>query len=340
MRKNVNSQNRSYFLFSFEDLRMAIKVKQELSRRKDLIGDKRAEVTILLDEAVITKNRDLSHTQKMFQNDTPDRRRAPQPYFDQGMKPPMMHHYPPPPPMYPGRGYPPHPYMPNPYYPPPPYAFYDQPYPYYKPEEPERQNHSAPSQDKEDSNIHDLLKDVLAGDKDPKSEKKPAKKEEEGREEDILSKLLGNESRSVPEDKEKKEQRREDREPSWMGFLTWNGQKRVGVDGHSSKVELEDYSINIKSTIEAKDMVLRERNFMVLEASNSIGRQTFREYVRGLEGRVGVALTSQYLMYVMAKSREAGELAEIGEEELLVVVEKASTLALVKDRLTRSEDLV
>ena len=178
--------------------------------------------------------------------------------------------------------------MPHPYYPPHPYPYYDQPpYPYYKPEEPERSNHSVPPQDKEDdNNIHDLLKDVLASDKDSRNEKKPAKKQDEDGEEDILSKLLGNESKGLAEEKEaksdKKEQKREDREPSWMGFLTWNGQKRVGVDGHSSKVELEDYSINIKSTIDPKDIVLRDRNVMVLEASNSIGRQTFKEYVKGL----------------------------------------------------------
>ena len=42
MRKNTNAQNRSYFLFSFDNVKTAIKVKQELNRRKDLLGDKRA----------------------------------------------------------------------------------------------------------------------------------------------------------------------------------------------------------------------------------------------------------------------------------------------------------
>ena len=49
MRKNINTQNRSYFLFSVENIKDAIKIKQELNRRKDLLGDKRAEVTILID---------------------------------------------------------------------------------------------------------------------------------------------------------------------------------------------------------------------------------------------------------------------------------------------------
>ena len=65
MRKNTNSQNRSYFLFSFDSVKTAIRVKQELNKRKDLLGDKRAEVAVLLDESVIMKGRDLSHTQKM-----------------------------------------------------------------------------------------------------------------------------------------------------------------------------------------------------------------------------------------------------------------------------------
>jgi|JI10StandDraft_1071094.scaffolds.fasta_scaffold1580768_1 hypothetical protein len=68
MRKNTNSQNRSYFLFSFDSVKTAIRVKQELNKRKDLLGDKRAEVAVLLDESVIMKGRDLSHTQKMYQS--------------------------------------------------------------------------------------------------------------------------------------------------------------------------------------------------------------------------------------------------------------------------------
>ena len=62
IRKNTNSQNRSYVLFTYSDIKVAIKAKQELNRRKDLLGDKRVEVTLLLDENIILKNRDLSHT--------------------------------------------------------------------------------------------------------------------------------------------------------------------------------------------------------------------------------------------------------------------------------------
>ncbi len=49
-------------------MKTAIRVKQELNKRKDLLGDKRAEVAVLLDESVIMKGRDLSHTQKMYQS--------------------------------------------------------------------------------------------------------------------------------------------------------------------------------------------------------------------------------------------------------------------------------
>lgn len=62
LRKNSNGQNRSYFLFSFDNVKNAIRAKQELNKRKDMLGDKRVEVTLLLDEQVILKGRDLSHT--------------------------------------------------------------------------------------------------------------------------------------------------------------------------------------------------------------------------------------------------------------------------------------
>jgi hypothetical protein len=48
--------------------------------------------------------------------------------------------------------------------------------------------------DEINNNIHEFLKDVLA-DKPPGSEKKPIKSVESGKEEDILSKLLGSEAK-------------------------------------------------------------------------------------------------------------------------------------------------
>ena len=80
---------------------------------------------------------------------------------------------------------------------------------------------------------------------------------------------------------------------------------------------------------------------MVLEASNSIGKQTFREYSDLLGSRVGVAMNSQFLMYVI--SGASGSLpdlpvAAVGEDELLLVLEKASAMTLVKDKLIKVEE--
>jgi hypothetical protein len=81
--------------------------------------------------------------------------------------------------------------------------------------------------------------------------------------------------------------------------------KRVGVDGYSSKAELEDYAINIVSLIEFKDAVFKDKNFMVLEPSNNIGKVIFKDYIKQLRSKVGVAFNTQFLMYVMAKSPES-----------------------------------
>ena len=50
-------------------MKTAIRVKQELNRRKNLLGDKRAEVAVLLDDEAILKGHDLSNTEEKFQND-------------------------------------------------------------------------------------------------------------------------------------------------------------------------------------------------------------------------------------------------------------------------------
>jgi hypothetical protein len=48
---------------------------------------------------------------------------------------------------------------------------------------------------------------------------------------------------------------------------------------------------------------------MVLEPSNSIGGVIFKEYIKQLKNKVGVAFNSQYLMYVMAKSETSDQIA-------------------------------
>lgn len=167
LRKNSNGQNRSYFLFSFDNVKNAIRAKQELNKRKDMLGDKRVEVTLLLDEQVILKGRDLSHTERRFQdpNSISDRRKGGMNnnYYGmemKGMNPPMHMNYPPP--MY-GNPYPGY-NMPPPYYQPPPY-YYDQNY-YKAPEEGEMHHSYQPEQphsaDEINNHIHEFLKDVLA----------------------------------------------------------------------------------------------------------------------------------------------------------------------------------
>jgi hypothetical protein len=62
MRKNSNSQTRSYIIFTYSNIKDALRAKMELSKRRDILGDKRVEVTLLLDEEVILRGKDLSHT--------------------------------------------------------------------------------------------------------------------------------------------------------------------------------------------------------------------------------------------------------------------------------------
>lgn len=198
MRKHSNGQNRSYFLFTFDSLKNAIRAKQELNKRKDTLGDKRVEVTLLLDEQVVLKGRDLSHTERTYQDasGTQDRRKNMGYYAMEPMKGmmPMQMNYP----MY-GNPYPG--YMPPYYQPPNPY-YYDPSF-YKAPEEGEMQQYQQEQQSSDDinSHIHEFLKDVLA-DKPPANEKKPVKSVEAGNEEDILSKLLGSEAK-LPQKQER-----------------------------------------------------------------------------------------------------------------------------------------
>ena len=77
---------------------------------------------------------------------------------------------------------------------------------------------------------------------------------------------------------------------------------------------------------------------MVLEASNNFGNAIFKDYIRHLGDRVGVAMNSQYLMYIMGKGEHSESIEKIGEDELLMVLEKASTLTLIKDKLIKSDE--
>jgi hypothetical protein len=46
-------------LVTYKEIACALKAKMELSKKKHIIGDKRVEVTLLLDEEAVLKGRDL-----------------------------------------------------------------------------------------------------------------------------------------------------------------------------------------------------------------------------------------------------------------------------------------
>ena len=66
--------------------------------------------------------------------------------------------------------------------------------------------------------------------------------------------------------------------------------------------------------------MLEEKNVMVLEPSNNIGGVIFKDYIKNLRNKVGVAFNSQFLIYVMAKSADSDKIARIEDDELLVVL--------------------
>lgn len=101
---------------------------------------------------------------------------------------------------------------------------------------------------------------------------------------------------------------------------------------------MEDYAINIISLVEFKDIYLKDKHTMVLEPSNTISMGVFKEYIKQLRTRVGVGMNSKHLMYVMPKSNDSDQILPIREDELLVVLEKASCLTQIKDKLIKIEE--
>ena len=130
-----------------------------------------------------------------------------------------------------------------------------------------------------------------------------------------------------------------EREVTWSGFLTWKGLHRVEVDGFAESKELEDYVISITHMIDLKDMILKEKTTMILACGSPIHEPLFKEYLRALKGRAGVSSTPHSLMYILTKSKESDEIQEIRDNELLVVMERASLFSLIKDKLQKCEEL-
>lgn len=50
---------------------------------------------------------------------------------------------------------------------------------------------------------------------------------------------------------------------------------------------------------------MKEKNVMVLLPSNNISSNIFKEYINQLKSKVGVAMNSKHLMYIMPKSAES-----------------------------------
>ena len=116
MRKSNNPQTRSYILLTYDNVKNAIRAKQELSRRKDLLGDKRVEVAVLLSEESILRGRNIQNTIERFQtpNNYEKRGKGNAPSYNpnsfQSIQPMYNQYAPPPPPSY--SSYPPsHPSM-------------------------------------------------------------------------------------------------------------------------------------------------------------------------------------------------------------------------------------
>lgn len=131
---------RSYFLFTYDNMRDAQRAKTDLCRRKDLLGEKRVEITLLLDEASVTSSFDFTHTLENFSVDQggSDKLRGKGRQGDkmyQPQPPPYMGY----PPMMPGYGQmvpSPYGYPPNPYGGPPGYQNYY--YPQYQQQAPQK----------------------------------------------------------------------------------------------------------------------------------------------------------------------------------------------------------
>ena len=130
MRKSNNPQTRSYILLTYDNVKNAIRAKQELSRRKDLLGDKRVEVAILLAEEPIFRGRNLENTLERYQapNNYEKRSRNIPPAYNpnsfQPQMPPPYGQYPqyPQQPMYPNRNMGHQPMMSGPMMMPPPHG--------------------------------------------------------------------------------------------------------------------------------------------------------------------------------------------------------------------------
>lgn len=274
MRKSHSPQTRSYILLTFDSLRNAIRAKMELSKRRDLLGDKRVEVALLMDEEAVMKGHNFDYTIDKFQSSNSFHdKRLPRPggYPPQGGQYPGMGGMPP----YPYSNYPPgymppmpmmgmHPNMQNmgmmPYYPMMPMMPMEGMPPGMM-KGPFMPDQSEPYQD----DMFHIINKVLKSDR--QSDDPTQARDKEGHE------RTPEHERAIYD-----EPAHEAREPDWSGFLFRNKANKVGIDGYAKTPDFnfEDSLVNITHVMRLSDLSLRNpKQILVVEPTNEISKKTF-----------------------------------------------------------------
>lgn len=103
--------------------------------------------------------------------------------------------------------------------------------------------------------------------------------------------------------------------------------------------EFSDYSINVTSLLTNDNVVMKEKSrMMVLEPSNSISQLQFEQYLKVFSYKTGVSVTKNWLIYVIGKTKLSDSIRSIKDNELLVVLEKASLSLAIKDKIEPVDD--
>lgn len=270
IKKSHSPQTRSYILLTYDSLRNAIKAKMELSKRKDLLGDKRVEVALLMDEEAVMKGHNFEYTIEKFQsNSSIYDKRLPRPggsfppggqYMPMGSMPqyPPYQNYPPGYPSMPMMGM--HPNMPPnmgmmPYYPMMPMMPMESMQPGMM-KGPFVPDPSEPYHDDMFNIINNVLKNDRKDDEAPRGDARDRDPHD----------------RSPEVDKPTyHESAHEGREPDWCGFLFRNKANKVGIDGFAKTPDFnfEDSLVNITHLIRLSDLSVRNpKQVLVVEPTN------------------------------------------------------------------------
>lgn len=71
---------------------------------------------------------------------------------------------------------------------------------------------------------------------------------------------------------------------------------------------------------------------MILEPTNSISEPVFNDYVKVLKKRGGISMTKNWLIYIIGKNELSQSIAPIKDNQLLVIMEKPTIVAQIKDK--------